>query len=174
MTSEARKPPTELTLTIVPPSPCSSMASRHRTPEEEGGLEVGVHDHVPLPLLDGVDGAEVGVGTGVVDEHVDAAQLRLGALDEVLQVLHAPHVGLDADGAAAERLHGLDGLLEGAGLAGGDGDVGAGLGQAQRDRAADAAAAAGDDGDFALQREICDDHGGLLGTEYGVGFRDRS
>jgi hypothetical protein len=49
---------------------------------------------------------------------------------------------------------------------GSDEDIGAGLGESQRDGRAQSAAATGDDGDFAVETEPVKDHYGLSTLSY--------
>ena len=117
-----------------------------------GAVEVDV-DHPPELLRRLARGGHGGADAGVVDQHVDAAELAHGLLDHARAVLGLGDVGGDGDAAAAERLDALGGLLEPLGAAGADRDVGAGFGEAGGERGAEPGGGAGDDGDLAVERK---------------------
>jgi hypothetical protein len=111
-------------------------------------VELEQLDHRALALVD-----------GVVDEHVDAAEVVEGLLRAADERLAVEHVHLDGVAAHTVRLDRLDGGVEPTGnrdgrvgvdaafavlqRAGGDRDVVAGLGQLDRGGLADAPAGAG-------------------------------
>ena len=63
---------------------------------------------------------------GVVDHHVDAAELVDGALYQGGKIIDVAEVRGHADGLASEAAQVLGGLLAGVGFAAGDHDAGAG------------------------------------------------
>ena len=79
---------------------------------------------------------------GVVDHHVDTAELVDGALDQGAEGVDVAEVRGHADGLAAEPAQVLGGLLAGVGFAAGDHDAGAGQNETLRKREADASRAA--------------------------------
>ena len=84
---------------------------------------------------------------GVVDEHVDAAEVAVDVLDQPVELLPVPDVaGVGARAAAVGAQRGGD-LVAGVGLAADDDDLGAGLREPARDREPEPAGPAGDDGD---------------------------
>ena len=67
---------------------------------EEGALEIYLQ-HFLVLLLGGVKDVRAGFDAGVVDHHVEPAELGDGGVDELLQVGDFADVGVDA--AIAER-----------------------------------------------------------------------
>jgi hypothetical protein len=97
---------------------------------------------------------------GVVDQDVDPAELVHAGLHDLGAVLDRRHVGGHRDAAAPQPLDGGAGLLQALDAAGGDDDVGAGLGQAAGEVDAEPGRGAGDHGDLAVEAEaIQDAHG---------------
>jgi hypothetical protein len=96
-----------------------------------------------------------------VDGHRQGPQLGDGPSDGRFEIARPGHVGLDLQGAAAERLDPRDGL-RGAGAAGPiqAGNVGAGFGEADGDALTDSAGGAGHEGD--ISGEVEEIHSGLL------------
>ena len=86
--------------------------------------------------------AERGVGSGVVDQDVQAAEPLHRQLDAALRRLLVDGVGGHADRVAGDLSRGCVRRLL---LAGGQYHIGAGCGEPLRDREADAARGAGDD-----------------------------
>ena len=85
---------------------------------------------------------------GVVDHHVQPAELLLGPVDGRLHAVGVGHVGVDRRRRAAQRRR----CLGGSGLVDvGDEDTGALLDEDLGDGPADAPGTAGDDGDLALE-----------------------
>src|SRR6185369_9458430 len=118
--------------------------------EAERALQVHVEDLVPEVLGDVLDAVVERRHARVVDEHVDAAELAVGAVGEGLDLAPVPHVaGHRQRAPPGGRAHLVRGGLAGGELAAGDDDVGARLREGQYHGAAEAAAAAGDEGDLA-------------------------
>ena len=92
----------------------------------------------------------------VVDQDVDRAELRLGAVEEVLDRRALGHVELEGDGAVTEL---LGGLLGGREVEVADGDLHALAQEGLRGGAADAAGGAGDRGDLAGEDAVLLGHG---------------
>ena len=90
---------------------------------------------------------------GVVDQDVEPAERRDRRVDEPLAVLLDEDVGDDRDAAPAGLLDAGDDLVEVRLGARADDDVGARLGERDRDAATDPLAAAGDDGDLPVELE---------------------
>ena len=90
---------------------------------------------------------------GVVDEHVDPAELRHRLVDQALALLGVGHVGRDRVHAAAGRAHRVGDALELLDPAGAEHDVGAGLGEAVGERDAQPARGTGDDDDLVVEAE---------------------
>src|SRR5262249_35742231 len=86
-----------------------------------------------------------------------AAELLDGGLHDAVAEVRGGHVSGDAEGAPAQSLDPLDGVVCRLGVQVVDHDVGPVAGQAQSDLLADAASRAGDDGDLAVELS----HGGL-------------
>ena len=95
---------------------------------------------------------------GVVDQHVDAAELGDGGLDEVAALLPVADVARHREGAPTEGPHLVGHPLALVELAAGDHDVGARLGEAERHRPTEALAAAGDHDDLVVDPERRDGH----------------
>ena len=89
---------------------------------------------------------------GVVHEHVQARGLRQHLIGQRLDRRRLPEIDRERPGAPPERLDLARDRLAVLALARGDEDVGAGLGEAQRDRAPESAPAAGHE--RAATREI--------------------
>ena len=89
---------------------------------------------------------------GVVDQHVDAAELGDGGVDEALAVLGAGDVGRYRQRAAAEGAHLGRDRRQLVGAARRQRDVGALARQGEGDVAPHAGADAGDDGDAVLEQ----------------------
>jgi hypothetical protein len=87
---------------------------------------------------------------GVVNENIDAAQLRCGFLHDFLDIARLRHVSDDAQGIYAALSQLSFSLAQALLAASAKGDVAALSCQRQTDRAADAAATARDDRDFPL------------------------
>src|SRR5207248_4684448 len=83
---------------------------------------------------------------GVVDEHVDAAEVAVDVLDEPLETVPVPDVADAGRRLRALRAQGLDDLVAGVGLAADDHHLRAGAGKAARHREAEAPGAARDYG----------------------------
>ena len=118
-------PPIEVLLTIAPP--CSQV-------DVEDLREAGV------VLVD--HRAERGVGAGVVDQDVDAAEALAGEFDAAAGGVLVGRVGTDADGLAGDLRRGLFRRFL---CAGGKDDVGAIGRELLCDRQPDSARASGDD-----------------------------
>ena len=104
-------------------------------------------------------GRHRGADAGVVDQHVDPAELRHRRVDERLALVGVGDVGGHGEHPAAGVADQLGGLLEAVGPAGAEHHVGAGLGQPLRERDPEAAGGAGDDRDLAVQPEhVVDSH----------------
>ena len=98
---------------------------------------------------------------GVVDQHVDAAQVLHRLVDERLAAVGVRDVRAHGDGAPAGGLDELARVLELLDAAGAEGDVRAGLGEGLGERDAEAGRGPGDDGDFSFEAEaVQDGHGG--------------
>ena len=112
-------------------------------PDRREQLEVDVV--LPHLVADLQEGAALR-GAGVVDEHVDLAERRLGLLVGLAAALRRADVGGDADDLGIARRGNLGPRLVEALLpARDDGDVGAGADEMLGDGPADALAAAGDE-----------------------------
>ncbi|MCY1302962.1 hypothetical protein D9M70_526480 [compost metagenome] len=128
----------------------------------QGGLAAD-HHRAGVDLVHQVEALGIQVldareadGAGVVDQGIDAAEVRSGLGHGLTHRVLVAHVQLQGQGLAAGRFHFLrhaeDGARElgmGLGALGGDDDVGAIGGGVQGDLAADAAAGAGDEQGFA-------------------------
>ena len=106
-------------------------------------------------LVAGLGGADA----GVVDEHVDLAELA-----PVSAATRVQSSGSETSAVTAMQRRPSastpPAVCEAVGAAGADGDVGAGLGQADGERGAEAGGGAGDDGDLAVEPEAVEDgHG---------------
>src|SRR5205085_10646760 len=88
-----------------------------------------------------------------------APELVVRRLRERRGLLEVGEVGLDHQGPAAGRLHLLGDLGELGGVAGGDDDVGPGLGKGDRRGSADPSSGTGDDGNLAVDLEAVKNHG---------------
>ena len=121
-------------------------------------VEVDVDDRAEL-LGRLVGGRHRGADAGVVDQHVDPAELRHRRVDERLALVGVGDVGGHGEHLAAGVPDQLRGLLEAVGPPGAEHHVGPGLGQPLRERDAEPAGGAGDDGDLAVQPEhVVDSH----------------
>ena len=118
--------------------------------EEEERLEIGVHHRVPVGFgeIDRVGAAD---DPGIVDEDVDASEFGKHRIDERLHRADARQVGGEILAPAAQPAHLADGLVGGRSARGGD--VGAGLGERERDPLPDAGVGAGDERDFSCEVE---------------------
>ncbi len=131
----------------------------------ERGRQIDGDDHVPFLDRELLDRRHE-LDTGIVHQHVDAAQGALGGLDHVGDLGRLAHVGRRVDRLDGEILFdarplGLDrGFLAEAV----DHHIGAFPGERARDGEPDPGGRAGDDGGFSLQ------HGGLLVVAIGDGL----
>ena len=144
--------------TIEPP-PAASRCGSDELAHQERAAQVGVDDAVELldrPLVQVVPLA--GVDAGVVDEHVDAAELLRRAVGHRLRALDRRDVAKQPDGGPARTADLLDRALHALGIAAAGGDGRPFGGEAVCDRAADAARGAGHDGALACKAS----HGALL------------
>src|SRR5205085_3631483 len=109
---------------------------------------------LPVLLRQRLDHA-AGRRAGVVHENVDAPELPVGALDEVLRLGFLREVGRDGEHLAAARAPELvRRFIEHVLAARADRDIAAFAHEGERDALADAFAAAGDAGELALQLQI--------------------
>ena len=125
--------------------------------------QVRLHDlaeHVVVGVLR-APRAQVG-DAGVVDEHVDRAEVVPGGLHERLDLLVVGHVAGDGEEAAARGLDERGRIAEAVEAAGGADDVGPALRQRRGPGDAEAVAGAGDDDRLAFHREHVVGHGGIL------------
>ena len=118
----------------------------------ESGVEVGVHGAGKGFERLVLDGADLD-GAGVVDEDVEAAEVREGLVDEGLSLRGVSEVGGDEedvfaglDGAGVEES--VAGAVELGGIAGGEDEAVAGFAESVGEAEAEAAGAAGDDDDL--------------------------
>src|SRR5947209_6513865 len=123
--------------------------------EEEGGAGVGLHDFVPLVQGDLFEVARV-VGAGVVDEEVEVAfeSDRFG--DGFADRVGVAHVTADGEGFASEVADGADerlGFI--CGVAEGEYDVRAGVGERKRKSTSDATCSSGYESDFSVESRHC-------------------
>jgi hypothetical protein len=124
---------------------------RHGLRHPEGGLHVGIQDFIPLALVGGENGAEVGVGGRVVDGDVYPAEGLQGPGDQCLHLFGLPDVGLYGQRFAASGADFLRHRPDVLPFAAGDDDPGPRAGQAERDGPPDAARRAGNQRDFAVK-----------------------
>jgi hypothetical protein len=118
---------------------------------EEGALEVD-RQHLLVLVLRGVEHRGPRLHAGVVDHHVETAEVLDRPVDQPLEVGDLAHVGLDTGRLVAERLDLVLELFSGVLLRHVvDDDVGLAPGERQRDRLADPAVAPGDDGNLSLE-----------------------
>ena len=180
MSRVGRTAPVLETLMIDPPPGLHHPLADQRG-EPERPLEVD-GDHLVEELLGDVAEALVDRrDAGVVDEHVDAAEVAIDVLDQPVELLPVPDVaGVGARAAAVGAQRGGD-LVAGVGLAADDDDLGAGLREAARDREPEPAGSAGDDGDAVGKVEAVPDQGLgwlaqcvhlLVGVRWGAGERE--
>ena len=130
------------------------MALRRSLGGEEIALHVEGHDPVPRVLVDVEQRAEDRVGGGVVHQDVEAAEGLESRLEEPVDLRSAPEMGRNRQRPAAERPDLVGDRVEVLCLAGGHDHVGARLGEAEGDRAADAPAAARDHRDAAVESKL--------------------
>jgi len=126
----------------------------NRLGDAEDGLEVGIQDLIPLSLVGGEDGAEVGVGGSVVDGDVHPTEALHRPLDHRLHLVGVPHVGLDRQRLPACGPDLLGHLLYVLQLPAAHRHLRASLGKPEGDGPPDAARRAGDDGDLSSEREF--------------------
>ena len=130
---------------------------RRRRDRVEGAREVGADDRFPIERI-GFEHEGVAQDSGVVDQDVDAAELRDGEIDGRLGSRWRRDAFGEGGSPGAERLRQLGRRLRigavavDAGAVIGDHHRGAGPMESLDDGAADAARATGDDGDAAGQR----------------------
>ena len=98
-------------------------------------------------------GGHGGAHAGVVDQHVDVAELGHRRVDQRLALVGVGDVGLHREHPAAGVAHQLGRLLQPVGTAGAEDHVGAGLGQPAGEGHAQAAGGAGHDGDLVVEPE---------------------
>ena len=138
-------------LRILPP-PASTIAGVAGVTAEKGAVEVGVDDRAPLfegQLLR----ALANVGTGVVDENVDAAATLPYRFSHGLDVVTIGYIANHGERLAAGFFDLGGDTLRLVLSAGGDGDGRSGPGQALPYTQSNATVAAGDDGDLTRQIE---------------------
>ena len=103
---------------------------------------------------------------GVVDQHVDVAELLHRQRDQVGARLRVGHIGAVGQRLAAGALDQRRGVGQPVHAASAQRDVGAGLGERLRERDAQPAGGAGDDGDLAVESESVED--GSVGHAFGL------
>ena len=132
----------------------------HRATAVELAGEVDVDAAAPVLVAYLVDGLAEGVlaGAGVVDEHVEFAELLDGRRGHRIDVLGARHVGLDDQALAPELAHLGRGFFELLDRTCRGDDIGAGCRQLRRHRAAQPAARPRDDHQLAVEFEIVGNH----------------
>ena len=132
----------------------------HRPASVELAGEVDVDTAAPFLVAYLVDGLAEGVlaGAGVVDQHVDLAELLDRRRDHRVDVLGARDVGRNDQALAPELAHFSRGFLELLDRARRGDDVGTGPGEPHGHRTAQAAAGAGDNRELAVKFEIVGDH----------------
>ena len=153
MSLVGRTAPVLETLMIDPPPP-STIRSPTSAASRNGPLRLTA---ITLSKSSSVTSLRLLVhrrDAGVVDEHVDAAEVAVDVLDQPVELLPVP----DVAGVGRSRLAALGAqrggdLVAGVGLAADDDDLGAGLREAARDREPEPAGSAGDHGDAAGEVE---------------------
>jgi hypothetical protein len=125
------------------------QSSLHRPPgSPQGGIQSAGQHLVGLILQQ-----HVGRGSeGIVDQNIQAAELRYRQLDGRLDIRLAGHVGLDKQGARSQRLQLLLHRLAAGLVELGDQHRGTRLGKTQRHSSSDTTAGAGDQRHLLLQQ----------------------
>src|SRR5262249_36448598 len=108
-------------------------------------LPVGVGELEEIPALG---------GAGIIDEHIEAAELALHRLDECCGCALLAQVGVDDHGLAALAADRGRGLVEQSLIAPGEQEIAALIRKRLGDRAPDAAARAGHERDLSLQSKV--------------------
>ena len=151
---------TDVMLMMRPPVPWAIMRFAASWVPKNALFKIDV-EHLLVLRLGRVEHRRARLDPGVVHHDVEAAELLHRGVDEALQVLDLAHVGVDADGLAAQRDDLLFELLRRVLVADVvDDDVRAVLGEGEHDRLADPGVASGDDGDLAFEQR----HGFLSGA----------
>ena len=127
-------------------------AGQHEAGEDDGAGEVEVQDGFDLGLREVVELA-LRIAPGVVDEHVDRAEVALDGFDERVAVLGGCDVRRDRDDVASRSRQFVRRDVELAAGAGGKSDTSAALHERRRDVRTDAARAAGDERRSAVEVE---------------------
>ena len=137
-----------------PAVPVGEHVARRRLSREERALQVDGVDGVPK-LLGHVQHAHRGADAGVVDQDIEAPQVRGDGVEHPPDLADLRHVQVVPAGSAACGLDLADKLVDVGPFRWevGDGDRRSGLGERDADGFADALAPAGDDGDPAVQSE---------------------
>jgi len=117
--------------------------ARHPLQAEEDALAIDAHDAIPV-LFGEIHDVGAPRDAGVVHEDVDLAERVHGAAGHRVDALEVPDVGAERQRLAPERADAVGGGLGGRLLEVDGDDMGAGVSQRQRRRAADAACGAGD------------------------------
>ena len=133
--------------------------------QRERGAHVEVERALERPHV-GVDERHRHRTADVVHHDVEATELGHRGVDETGDGVEVGQVGGDHHGAPAPLLHLRGDVVELVGGAGGDDDVGTGLGQSEGRRGADAAPGGGDDGDAVVETEAVEQHAGTLPGRY--------
>ena len=135
-------------MTIEPPSP-AIIRSPTSAVSRNGPFRL-TREHLVPELLG--DALRIGVrrrDPGVVDEHVDAAELVVGRVDERVDLVPVADVAAVRERAPTEAPDLRRGLVARVLLPARDDDVRAGLRERAQDRATEAPRATGDQGDAA-------------------------
>ncbi len=135
---------------------------------EEQAAEVHGHHLVPIGLGD-ILRRVIGTEAGVVDEHVQAAEVVPNMVHASANGGDLAHVHLDPQHPAAGSGDLGGGLVQRRPVAAGNRDRGPGTRQGGGDAAADASTCAGDQRDLPVQREIRLLHPRTLPTRHGPG-----
>ena len=133
MSLVGRTAPVLDTLMIEPP-PASTIRSPTSAASRNGPFRL-TRDDLVEQLLGDVGEAPVDRrDAGVVDEHVDAAEVAIDVVDQPVELLPVPDVARVGGRPAALGAQRGGDLVAGVGLAADDDDLGAGLREAARDR----------------------------------------
>ena len=127
-----------------------------------------------MPGLVGELREPVAVGdAGIVDDDIDGAERGLGAIERAGDLRGIRHVEGDRDGNAAMRRDLGGKRLQPVDATGGDGDLGAGARERQREVAAETGRCAGDERHLAVERERLIDRHDRRRVDQPAGFLPR-
>ena len=120
---------------------------------KESAFEIDSESGIEISFAD-VFGGIFGSDAGVVDKNVEPSEFFHGVIDGAEDLIFLGDIHLEGKGAAAEGTDFGGEAGVGMDIAETEGDVGTGIGESERDGAAESAGGAGDEGNLAGHVEV--------------------